>query len=1152
MRKSWQALVLGFSIVMTAGPGARAAEFLVHDGVFTFDETGAHNHGFYYFASGAGAPANWSSPDDYFHGEFHLRFEVLSQATGRASRLQYCIWQDGGDRETCSPHVPLAGAGAVATRQSSPSTWWVLDDPVDFSRPGDFDRQGTPLWNDETCLVSDWPTENCWADRVDYFPFTARMTVVAVSAGSTFSGWETYIDDEPDPPAPTSAFPFTHHFIADSLQLGGGDGRFGPAALADFDRDGDLDFVVGNGMWEDHALWWFENRGRDDWVRHDAGELPDEYTSGIAFDVDRDGWMDIVTSNYWYRNSQAPATAGFERHQYNEQVAAHDVVVADMDGDGVEDFVQMYNDPLLFHWYERPADPLATESWVEHQIWGEAIHAGFGPGGVGDLDGDGDADVFRSDIWLENLGEGLEWASHPMPFGASAGPWGLGSRAVIVDIDADGDNDVVATECDMIFARAAVLYNVTGDGAEWAREDLPLTDAGDRGSLHSLQVADLDLDGDLDVFTVEQEDLRWLEGGAGLPTPRWFVWENTGEAFVEHVVFDGNLGGHEALVGDVDQDGDLDITSKVWLGYDGNANGGREHADFMENRLIDRLDNGRDLDGWTVHGGEFEVVDGAIQGSQADGYVGGLLLSDRQYGDFGIEFEAWPDWGVDTGVYLRTTLADLSAYQICIDYQEGNPMGGIYGAGFGTWDYWEGTWDFTVLDEDEIQGAPTHFELSEWSTIWHPGTWNRFRGRIEGNPPHIQVWINDRLVTDLVETELRHEPEGYIGLQVHDGEGEWPAGAVTRFRNLKVYDLSLFDRGMPGGPSIRITSPLPSATFAAGDDLEILAEASAGEGATVTAVAFFADDVLLAEDAAAPWAATWQNLTEGQHTVRARLSTSRGETAEASVSFSVSAGASDTIHLEAEEHDEGSGITINGPMIESCDDGDWIMFEGVNLGDGFNTFVAYLGRPGDTELTVEVHLDSAAGELIATLTPAGTGGWYTFEEQSTTVSSGAGIHDLYLTFHSGWGVANFDWFEFRDPNNRPPTVSLTSPADGAVFALGEAIEVEAVATDPDGEVTLVQVFVDGSEAAMAAAPPFAWTFDDVSLGTHTLSARAIDDDGARASSQAVTITVTEDGSDAGVDGGADAGVPGGDGGCDCAAAGRARRWGSELVRLFSI
>jgi len=76
-----------------------------------------------------------------------------------------------------------------------------------------------------------------------------------------------------------------------------------------------------------------------------------------------------------------------------------------------------------------------------------------------------------------------------------------------------------------------------------------------------------------------------MEAFCGDRPPRWFVWENVDGrgTFRERVVLDANLGAHEAVCGDVDSDGDLDICSKLWRPIKSNANGGRNHFDFLEN-----------------------------------------------------------------------------------------------------------------------------------------------------------------------------------------------------------------------------------------------------------------------------------------------------------------------------------------------------------------------------------------------------------------------------------------------------------------------------------------------------------------------------------------------------------------------------------------
>ena len=69
--------------------------------------------------------------------------------------------------------------------------------------------------------------------------------------------------------------------------------------------------------------------------------------------------------------------------------------------------------------------------------------------------------------------------------------------------------------------------------------------------------------------------------------PRWYIWENLdgkGGSWKEHVILDANLGGHQAVVGDVTGDGLPDIISKPWTANDNNGMGGKMFVVFLENQ----------------------------------------------------------------------------------------------------------------------------------------------------------------------------------------------------------------------------------------------------------------------------------------------------------------------------------------------------------------------------------------------------------------------------------------------------------------------------------------------------------------------------------------------------------------------------------------
>lgn len=67
---------------------------------------------------------------------------------------------------------------------------------------------------------------------------------------------------------------------------------------------------------------------------------------------------------------------------------------------------------------------------------------------------------------------------------------------------------------------------------------------------------------------------------------RWYIWENVdgrGQEWKEHVILDENLGGHQALVGDLSGHGRLDIIGKPWRASPKNALGGKMFVLFLEN-----------------------------------------------------------------------------------------------------------------------------------------------------------------------------------------------------------------------------------------------------------------------------------------------------------------------------------------------------------------------------------------------------------------------------------------------------------------------------------------------------------------------------------------------------------------------------------------
>jgi len=92
-------------------------------------------------------------------------------------------------------------------------------------------------------------------------------------------------------------------------------------------------------------------------------------------------------------------------------------------------------------------------------------------------------------------------------------------------------------------------------------------------------------------------------------------------------------------------------------------------------------------------------------------------------------------------------------------------------------------------------------------------------------------------------------------------------------------------------------------------------------------------------------------------------------------------------------------------------------------------------------------------------------------------------------------------------SNAPPTVSITSPANGTVFAAGSTVTVDATAQDSDGSVAKVDFYRDGVLAGTDTTAPYSLPLTGLTSGTHVLTAVATDNAGATATSAAVTITI---------------------------------------------
>jgi hypothetical protein len=88
-------------------------------------------------------------------------------------------------------------------------------------------------------------------------------------------------------------------------------------------------------------------------------------------------------------------------------------------------------------------------------------------------------------------------------------------------------------------------------------------------------------------------------------------------------------------------------------------------------------------------------------------------------------------------------------------------------------------------------------------------------------------------------------------------------------------------------------------------------------------------------------------------------------------------------------------------------------------------------------------------------------------------------------------------YEYQSPNTAPG-VGLIGPVDGASFGAPASFTMQALATDADGAVARVDFYVNQTLVGSLESAPHAFSLNGLQVGSHVLTAVAIDNRGARA------------------------------------------------------
>jgi hypothetical protein len=294
----------------------------------------------------------------------------------------------------------------------------------------------------------------------------------------------------------------------------------------------------------------------------------------FSADLDGDGDYDVISGSVqdnktvWFENIDGLGSFDNEKIINDTLLGARDTSVADIDGDGDLDIVVAYSLSQMLVWFEN-TDGLGN--FGAQRVITTDVY-GFNSIEASDFDGDGDLDVISTTYqkveWFENV-DGLGNFGPPNNIFTED----YTRKVKSVDIDGDGDMDALVSYNYPVDGKITWYENTDGLGT-FGPQQIVFTNIL---VIKSIFASDLDGDGDLDILSASRNDniIAWYENTDGL-----------GSFGGQQIISDTALYAFSVHAADIDNDGDQDIFTARgddYISWYENTNG---QGDFGSEQII--------------------------------------------------------------------------------------------------------------------------------------------------------------------------------------------------------------------------------------------------------------------------------------------------------------------------------------------------------------------------------------------------------------------------------------------------------------------------------------------------------------------------------------------------------------------------------------